>query len=217
LQGGDYAKNVRYAESLGEGDLATTNFAAMAIARDGGNLFTEERLEEIRQRMEKAEGTTVSSSINEFHSEVTSKPILTLIIFNCLQIEYNGVNYTWDDMCASNNAGRGTAYQFPCARLSPMDLFQEGRWFFDETDRVTWYQDIIRKVLVKPRLPRFGIMQTSCAGPAECQNVLRLRNDPDYAEEQGYPREFAQPLGLFADIGNMELNDPVRPLSEPKL
>jgi hypothetical protein len=74
---GSYAKNIEYAESLGEGDLATTNFAAMAIARDGGNLFTEGRLEEIRQRMEKAESTTVSSSINECHSEVTSKPILT--------------------------------------------------------------------------------------------------------------------------------------------
>jgi hypothetical protein len=67
---GSYAKNIAYAESLGEGDLATTNFAAMAIARDGGNLFTEERLEEIRQRMEKAESTTVSSSVNDFHSEV---------------------------------------------------------------------------------------------------------------------------------------------------
>jgi hypothetical protein len=67
---GSYAKNIAYAESLGEGNLATTNFAAMAIARDGGNLFTEERLTEIRQRMEKAESTTVSSSVNDFHSEV---------------------------------------------------------------------------------------------------------------------------------------------------
>jgi hypothetical protein len=76
---GSYAKNIEYAESLGEGDLATTNFAAMAIARDGGNLFTEERLEEIRQRMEKAESTTVSSSINKCRTEVTSKTILTLL------------------------------------------------------------------------------------------------------------------------------------------
>jgi hypothetical protein len=111
-------------------------------------------------------------------------------------------------MCASNNAGRGTTYQFPCARLSPMDLFQEGRWFFDETDRVTWYQEVVRKKLVKPRIPRFGIMQTSC--PSECATVLRLRSDADFAEEMGYPREFARPLGLFADIGNMEMNDPCR-------
>jgi hypothetical protein len=81
---GSYAKNVEYAESLGEGDLAATSFAAMAIARDGGNLFTEERLQEIRQRMEKAEGTTVSSSIKEFRSEVTSKPILILIKFTAV-------------------------------------------------------------------------------------------------------------------------------------
>jgi hypothetical protein len=76
---GSYAKNVEYAKSLGEGELATTNFVAMSIARDGGNLFTEERLQEIRQRMEKTEGTTVSSSIKELHLEVTTKPILMLI------------------------------------------------------------------------------------------------------------------------------------------
>jgi hypothetical protein len=37
-----------------------TLFVSMAIARDGGNLFTENRLEKIRQRMEKVEATTVS-------------------------------------------------------------------------------------------------------------------------------------------------------------
>jgi hypothetical protein len=70
---GGYAKNAEYAESLGEGDLGATYFAAMAIARDGGNLFTEERLEEIRQRMEKAESTTVSLLVHNFYSEVIRK------------------------------------------------------------------------------------------------------------------------------------------------
>jgi hypothetical protein len=57
---GSYSSDVAYAASLGEEDLASTNFAAMSIARDGKNLFTESRLEEIRSRMEKAEKTTVS-------------------------------------------------------------------------------------------------------------------------------------------------------------
>jgi len=56
---GDYFKDQQYAERLGKNDLGATSFAAMAIARDGGNLFTESRLEEIRARMEKMEATTV--------------------------------------------------------------------------------------------------------------------------------------------------------------
>jgi hypothetical protein len=48
-----------YGAQLGRDDLAISSFAAMAIARDGKNLFTESRLEEIRARMEAAEGTTV--------------------------------------------------------------------------------------------------------------------------------------------------------------
>jgi hypothetical protein len=77
-----------------------------------------------------------------------------------------------------------------------MDLFQEARWFFDETDRVTWCQEVVRKLMIKPRLKRFGIMQTSCPS--------------DFVEEMGYPRDFSQPFGLFADIENMELNNPCR-------
>jgi len=59
---GDYAKDVNYAKGFGvSNDLSTSSFAAMAIARDGGNLFTEERLSKIRDRMELMEkNTTVS-------------------------------------------------------------------------------------------------------------------------------------------------------------
>ena len=56
---GSYHDDVSYAASLGEEDLATSSFAAMSIARDGGNLFTESRLNEIRARMEETERTTV--------------------------------------------------------------------------------------------------------------------------------------------------------------
>lgn len=53
---GVYAANQRYARSVsGDGGLGATTLAAMAIARDGGNLFTAERLETIRARMERAE------------------------------------------------------------------------------------------------------------------------------------------------------------------
>lgn len=51
-----------YAESLGKGETNVTPFLAMAKSRDGGNLFTESRLEEIRARMEQVEATTVSQN-----------------------------------------------------------------------------------------------------------------------------------------------------------
>lgn len=58
---GNYYQDQQYANSFDRNDLGRTGFAAMAIARDGGNLFTKERLEEIRARMEKTEASTVRS------------------------------------------------------------------------------------------------------------------------------------------------------------
>ena len=52
-------KNSKYFESIGVKDFTSTSFAAMAISRDGGNLFREDRLEEIRKRMEDIENLTV--------------------------------------------------------------------------------------------------------------------------------------------------------------
>lgn len=61
-QRGAYKANLDYAEQFNEGALGDlTSFAAMAVARDGGNLFTPERLETIRQRMEEVEKTVVRS------------------------------------------------------------------------------------------------------------------------------------------------------------
>jgi hypothetical protein len=175
---GSYAKDLDYGAQLGRDDLAISSFAAMAIARDGKNLFTESRLEEIRARMEAAEGTTVT---------------------------HNGVTYTWQDMCALNSF----PYEFPCARLSPMDLFQEARWFFDETSKITWYNEVLQNLLVKPRIPRFGVMTESCASPASdvCDFIVALRTNPTLV---GQPAETANPLLLFSDIGNMEMSDPCR-------
>ena len=62
-QSGSYAADIQYAADLGQDDLSSSSFAAMAIARDGKNLFTEERLEEIRARMEKMERTTVRAGM----------------------------------------------------------------------------------------------------------------------------------------------------------
>lgn len=61
--GGDYYQDKEYAEDvLGEDNLVTSSFLAMAKTRDGNdNLFTAERLEEVRARMEKAERATVSN------------------------------------------------------------------------------------------------------------------------------------------------------------
>ena len=56
---GDHAVDTEYAEQHGYG-FSSTTMSAAAIARDDGNLFTEDRLEAIRARMEKMEKTTVS-------------------------------------------------------------------------------------------------------------------------------------------------------------
>ena len=61
---GDYAQDLEYADKYGNGGgLGISSFAAMAISRDGENIFTEARLEEIRARMEVMENTTVRNSL----------------------------------------------------------------------------------------------------------------------------------------------------------
>eukprot|EP00980_Cylindrotheca_fusiformis_P030621 scaffold25111_cov122-Cylindrotheca_fusiformis.AAC.1 len=176
-QRSSYKKDSDYQEKW-DALSATTSFGAMAISRDGENLFTPERLEQVRKRMEETENTT---------------------------IEYNGHTITWDDVCGLNSLGMNTTYKFPCARLSPMDYFQEARWFFDDDDRVTWYTELAKKTVIAPRIPRFGIMTQVCSTLAggstthtEC-NALVLK------------RVLANtPLKLFEDIGRLEMNDPCK-------
>lgn len=63
---GEFAQDLEYAAELGAAEsLGSASFAAMAISRDGGNLFTANRLEEIRARMEQTEATTVRIIRNE--------------------------------------------------------------------------------------------------------------------------------------------------------
>ena len=66
------------------------------------------------------------------------------------------------DVCAGNNAGPNTAYEFPCLRVSAMDLFEESGYDFDEQSSVTWYDELITKRLVNPRISCPGIMQAPC-------------------------------------------------------
>jgi hypothetical protein len=61
-QDGDYAADQEYARNLGSDDLSSSSFPAIAVSRDGKNIMTESRLEEIRSRMEATEATTVSAS-----------------------------------------------------------------------------------------------------------------------------------------------------------
>ena len=57
----DYVKEVMKSEDAIDQRLGVSSFAALAVSRDGSNLFTPERLEEIRTRMEETENTTVST------------------------------------------------------------------------------------------------------------------------------------------------------------
>ena len=120
------------------------------------------------------------------------------------------MNFYWEDFCASNG---GYPYEFPCVRFSPMDFFQEANWYMNFTNgkdaynnetvpaprqdlyRRTWYKHFIQAKLVKPRMPRFGVLSSLCAGPDHCADLLSYRTTPN---SSGY-----SPFALFADIGNM--------------
>jgi hypothetical protein len=55
------------------------------------------------------------------------------VYFSSHQINYNGKTYGWPDICANFAGTEKFTYEIPCARLSPMDLFQEAKWFMDYT------------------------------------------------------------------------------------
>lgn len=187
----DYHDDKKYAEDLRGDDTAgrdgTTVFAAMAVSRDGGNLFKESRLNEILERMNELEQTTV---------------------------EYNGNTYTWQDLCSSNSAGLSTTYKFVCARLSPTDYFLESRkTSFREIDRVTWRANSIHGALLTSRLPRVGTMTSSCTSSSPtsssnaCDHNYQLRTNPAYVIQNEYPLSTLNPVALVADVGNLEMND----------
>jgi hypothetical protein len=144
---------------------------------------------------------------------------------------------SWEDICARSGLGAGTqtTYEFPCARFSPLDLFQETRSSFDEIDRLTWYHAVVKRAALRPRVLRFGILQQACVSTSTspspnnnnnnnnnsssnaCDKQAALRMNPDFAEQMGYPREYANPLGLIGDVGSLEFNDPCRICIEESL
>lgn len=95
----------------------------------------------------------------------------------------------------------------PCARLSPMDLFYEANWFFNESSRLYWYNELIVKQLAMPRINRFGILMTSCH-PNEtnvCEDLINYRLQNDDINSTLY-----NPSSLIGDVGNLELSNKCR-------
>ena len=177
-----YARNLEYAERVGATKAnQQSTFAAMALSRYGENLFKEENLNAIVERMKQLEGT---------------------------QIEYKGNNFTWEDICWKNGISEETTYKFPCFRLSPMDLFEEARWYFKEEHRVAWYQEV-KTAMIKPLMVRYGVMVDMCM--TVCEHVYLLRMNPDYAVDNGYPASHAGSMtDLLQDIYNLELGNSCR-------
>jgi hypothetical protein len=61
-EGSDYYKDRQYAQDVG-GKASSSSLLASASSKDGKNILTETRLEEIRTRMEEMESVTVSYSM----------------------------------------------------------------------------------------------------------------------------------------------------------
>ena len=120
------------------------------------------------------------------------------------------MTFYWEDICVSN---AGFPYEFPCARFTPMDFFQETNWYMNFTNgndaynndtvpaprqdlyRRTWFKNLIQEKLINPRIPRFGVLTSMCAGRDHCFDLLVYRTT---TTSPGY-----SPFSLFADIGNM--------------
>jgi hypothetical protein len=58
-QDGKYYADQKYAARWGSDKLSYSSYSALAISRDGTNIMTADRLDEIRRRMEATEATTV--------------------------------------------------------------------------------------------------------------------------------------------------------------
>lgn len=188
---GEFHKTQEYINSVKqyESDGGRTVFAAIAMSRDGNgeeNLFTPPKLNEVLDRMAELDKVTV---------------------------EYKGEIYNNQDLCYSNSFGPDTAYEFVCARFSPMDLFEEtGQIEFTEQARLTWYNKLIFPQLVVPRLARYGVVLDYCLSDGvlstgdHCDHDYKMRVDEEYAKAQGHP-EYYNPFLFFEDIGQFEQNN----------
>lgn len=187
----EYMHNLEEDDEIGGRDKPSS-FAGMAVSRDRQNLFTQERLDEIIDRMAAAESTVV---------------------------EYHGNNFSWPDLCFSDSVGPSTTYQFPCFRLSPMDYFQQARMSFTEVDRLTWRDVLIHKDAIGPLVPQLGTMMGHCITEnvpggfqnddrdSSCDHYYKLRTNVHYARSHGFPDDYVDLVSLVADIANLELSD----------
>lgn len=232
---GSYKRDKDYAKSVGaDGPDDMSSFAAMALSRHGDNLFTEENLDAIIERMQRIETTPVGFAKLTQHTDchitlwfifrslvvlslvetVAIDSLFPLFVLHA-QLSYQGVIYTWEDICLRNGLGTSGDYSMPCLRLSPMDLFQEARWYFNEDQRSTWYKEL-RGVLIKPLVVRYGIMKDMCITPSEmsdtCDPTYLSRTDAEYAAEHGYDPDthVGSVTGLLKDLYSMPLHDPCR-------
>uniref|UniRef100_A0A6V2M2U5 SSD domain-containing protein n=1 Tax=Ditylum brightwellii TaxID=49249 RepID=A0A6V2M2U5_9STRA len=196
-----FSMDKEYIRSVEGDETGPSTIVAMAVSREeeGGNLFTAESLDEIADRMMEVDQIAVT---------------------------YKGNTFTMKDVCARSDAGQsGTTYEYPCVRLTPMDLFEETRWSFDESDRLTWYNDLIHPILARPRIARFGILKNFCTSgganandlpdilksfKGSCDHDLLLRTNGTYALENGKPADYANPTSLLSDIGDFENNYPCK-------
>lgn len=208
--------DVEYMESLESTTTAgQSTLLAIATSRDEGNLFKEERLEEIRKRMELMEILEVSLIMQpishrlelqqkkDSHSCLFHLTCLTFVSFSTIQVKQKiGPDqteevFTWKDVCAINNVGIGTVYQFPCVRLSAMDLWVESKNYFTELDRVSWYQKVVTDLIINPRVGKFGTLVSEDCQLA-CGPLLYYR----------FSR--GESLLLFSDLTGMRMNDPCK-------
>jgi hypothetical protein len=94
-----------------------------------------------------------------------------------------------------------------------MDFFREARWFFHEDDKVSWYQEVAKKIVVAPRIPRYGILTTECSNNLASSTSNRTECNTLVADRMATDN----PLILFADIGNLENNDECKMCIEDKV
>lgn len=182
---GEYAADQSYARSLGTAEDGSGSIAMMAISRDSKNLLTASRLAAVNKRMEEMEAVRVSTlaAWNEVSWQMSHVTPL-------LQVEVDGVTWMWDDFCGISQR----PYEFPCSRLTAMDLYKETGWAFKESDKITWFQFVVREKILNPRLPRFGMLVSECED--ECGTIVEKRAD--------------EPFKLFSDVDDLEMNHECR-------
>jgi hypothetical protein len=206
--------DIEYMMELGS-ETGSSALLAIASSRDEDNLFKEGRLEEIRKKMEKMEIVEVSELLQpmccvfELGQNRKDKCLFHVMCLNLLDVfktpqvkhkigpDQTEETFTWNDVCLINNIGVGTVYQFPCVRLSAMDLWVEMKDYFTETDRVSWYQKAITDKVINPRTGKFGTLVSEACQQA-CGPLLLYR----------FSR--GETLSLFSDLTAMNMNDPCR-------